>query len=92
MTAEGGNVEPRRGPRVRLVEPDEAREGLRDEFERFVTERGKVPNLFRAAAHRPALAASLAAHLRAVMSEGTVDPLLKELLAIRVSQLNECRY
>lgn len=79
-------------PRVPRLDAEGATEEVRAMFERFVRHRGKVPNLFRVAAHRPAIATTLAAHLDAVMGPGEVDVLLKELLAIRVSHLNACEY
>ena len=88
-------ADPDREPRVtRLDAGDAVREhsSLREPFERFVAERGKVPNLFRVAAHRPAIARTLADHMRAVMGPGEVDVLLKELLSVRVSQINGCEY
>ena len=65
---------------------------LRESFQRFVAERGKVPNLFRVAAHRPDIARTLSEHLRAVMGGGDVPTLLKELISVRVSQINNCEY
>jgi alkylhydroperoxidase family enzyme len=84
-----------REPRIERLDAAEAMradEALRDPFQRFIDERGKVPNLFRVAAHRPAIARTLAAHMRAVMSGGEVSELLKELLSVRVSQINNCEY
>lgn len=65
---------------------------LREAFQRFISERGKVPNLFRIAAHRPDIARTLTDHMRAVMEAGDVSRLLKELLSVRVSQINNCEY
>ncbi len=48
--------------------------------------------LFRTLAHRPAIMEPTLQLLQATMREGTVDPKLKELLAIRVSQVNHCFY
>jgi alkylhydroperoxidase family enzyme len=48
--------------------------------------------LFRVMEHRPPLARHSLALLQAAMREGTVEPELKELLAIRVSQVNNCFY
>ena len=48
--------------------------------------------LFRVMEHRPELARHSLALLQATMREGTVEPQLKELLAIRVSQVNNCFY
>jgi alkylhydroperoxidase family enzyme len=48
--------------------------------------------LFRVMEHRPELAQHSLALLQATMRGGTVEPRLKELLAIRVSQVNNCFY
>ncbi|HET7585995.1 MAG TPA: carboxymuconolactone decarboxylase family protein [Gemmatimonadaceae bacterium] len=61
-------------------------------FERFIEQRGKVPNLFRVAGHRAPIAEAFAAALRAVMGPGEVPQRLKELLSVRVSRLNGCEY
>lgn len=84
-----------REPRIVRLEPEPAMRAdpvLRESFQRFIDERGKVPNLFRVAAHRPRVAHTLAEHLRAVMGEGDVPEVLKELLSVRVSQINNCEY
>jgi alkylhydroperoxidase family enzyme len=82
-------------PRVARRDAEEAMRSdpvLRDSFQRFITERGKVPNLFRVAAHRPEIARTWSEHQRAVMGPGDVPVLLKELISVRVSQLNDCEY
>ena len=81
-----------REPRVARLSPESVTEPVRAVFDAFVRERGKVPNLFRVAAHRPAIVATLRAHMDAVMGPGTVDVLLKELVAVRVSRINNCEY
>jgi alkylhydroperoxidase family enzyme len=48
--------------------------------------------MFRTMAYRPEIAGTAAAHLAAVFETGTVAPRLKEMLAIRVSQINDCLY
>ena len=78
--------------RIPRLSSDSIDAALRPTFDAFVASRGKVPNLFRVAAHRPAIAATLAAHLEAVMGAGEVPILLKELIAVRVSRLNDCQY
>ena len=79
-------------PRLTRIDPADAPEAIRPTFEAFVRERGKVPNLYRIAAHAPAVAASLAAHQSTVMGPGEVPVLLKELLSVRVSHINLCDY
>ncbi|HVB24321.1 MAG TPA: carboxymuconolactone decarboxylase family protein [Ktedonobacteraceae bacterium] len=49
-------------------------------------------NLFRVMAHRPTLAQQSMQLLETAMRSGTVEPRLKELLAVRVSQVNHCFY
>ncbi len=86
---------PDREPRIARVNADDAiraEPSLREPFQRFISERGKVPNLFRIAAHRPDITRTLADHMRAVMEAGDVSKLLKELLSVRVSQINNCEY
>jgi alkylhydroperoxidase family enzyme len=48
--------------------------------------------LFRTMARRPAIMQSAMQLLEAAMRTGTIEPELKELLAIRVSQVNNCFY
>lgn len=79
-------------PRIPLLAPDEVGAEVHRLFDAFLRERGNVPNLFRAAAHRPAIVTTLFAHMRAVMGPGEVEQLLKECVAIRVSHFNHCRY
>jgi alkylhydroperoxidase family enzyme len=79
-------------PRLPRLGPDEVPDSTREVFDRFMRARGRVPNLFRVAAHRPAIVESLEAHMRAVMGPGEVPVLLKELLSVRVSHLNACEY
>jgi len=89
------NPRPDREPRIKRRDADDAIRDepvLRDSFQRFVAQRGKVPNLFRVAAHRPQIAHTLAEHMRAVMETGDVPSVLKELISVRVSQINNCEY
>jgi alkylhydroperoxidase family enzyme len=79
-------------PRLRPLSPDEVDGAVREEFERFLRERGNIPNMFRTVARRPGHMLTMLAHFRTVMNEGTVPLLLKELVALRVSHLNQCHY
>ncbi len=78
--------------RLPRVAEDSAPAEMQPAFDRFIRERGRVPNLFRVAANRPAIGATLAEHMRAVMGPGSVDVRLKELISIRVSHINRCEY
>ena len=79
-------------PRLSKLAPDQVAGETRAVFDRFLQERGNVPNMFRTAAHRAEIMQTMTAHFRAVMSTGTVERKLKELIAVRVSQLNACEY
>jgi alkylhydroperoxidase family enzyme len=78
--------------RIRPLGPDEVGPEARAVFERFRTQRGNIPNMFRTMALRPDIMLTAEAHLRAVFETGTVETRLKEMLAVRVSQINDCAY
>ena len=79
-------------PRVRPRDPEEVAPQVRRIFENFQKERGNIPNMFRTVGILPKHLTTMIQHFSTVMSEGTVPVLLKELLSIRVSSLNGCRY
>ena len=70
----------------------EVEEPIQQVFEKFWERRGNVPNLFRVLALRPDLFRTFNAHFDAVLGEGTLEVRLKELVAVRVSQLNGSDY
>jgi alkylhydroperoxidase family enzyme len=75
--------------RLERSQVDSATAGI---FDKFQKERGNVPNMFRTVAHRPEYLRTMIAHFRTVMNTGTISTKLKELLVVRVSQINRCRY
>lgn len=77
---------------LRRLEWGEPEARIQKVFESFYEERGNVPNLFRVLGHRPSLFTSFTTHFKTTMGEGAIDVRLKELLAVRVSQINHCRY
>ena len=79
-------------PRIRPVDPDEANPRLHEMFDRFRRQRGNVPNMFRTMALRPEIALTAEAHLNAIFDFGTIERRLKEMLSVRVSQINQCHY
>jgi alkylhydroperoxidase family enzyme len=81
-----------REARVPRLETGDVDDSVKPTFDAFVKERGVVPNLFRVAAHRPEILRTLREHMAAVMGPGEVPVLLKELLSVRVSQINGCEY
>lgn len=78
--------------RISKLEPSQVDGQVRKIFEAFLKERGNIPNMFRTVAHRPAILKSMIDHFKNVMGTGTVGARLKELLFVRVSQLNHCDY
>lgn len=77
---------------LRRLEWGEPEARIQKVFEAFYEERGNVPNLFRVLGRRPPLMTTFASHFKTTMGEGTIDVRLKELIAVRVSQINHCRY
>lgn len=65
---------------------------VQEVFERFREERGNVPNMFRIVGRLPDHLASMIEHFRTVMEAGEVPRKLKEMVSVRVSTLNGCRY
>jgi uncharacterized peroxidase-related enzyme len=61
-------------------------------YDRYVRQRGNVPNMFRTVAHRPDILKTMIAHMEAVLNTGTLPTSLKELVIVRTSQMNNCEY
>lgn len=78
--------------RIRRLGRSEVSGAARDAFERKIAERGNIPNMYRAFAHRPWILSTMDAHFSAVMGSGSVPLKLKELLALQTSLANACDY
>ncbi len=78
--------------RIRKLERHDVGPEIQAIFDTYLGERGHIPNSFKTWAHMPAYLSTLIAHYRAVMFTGALPFKLKELLLVRVSQMNECRY
>ena len=79
-------------PRLTKLSPEQADAATREVFDVFLKERGNIPNMFRTLAHRPEILKTMTAHFGVVMNAGTVEKKLKEMIAVRVSYLNQCEY
>lgn len=79
-------------PRVPPLPPEGNEPEVQELFERFLEERGNVPNMFRTVGRLPLHLATMIDHFTTVMREGEVPRRLKEMISIRVSALNGCRY
>jgi len=78
--------------RVTKLDVSTAPDEIKPVFEDMMRVRGNVPNMFRAMAHRPDVLRTMAAHFKAVMAATTLSVRLKELVVLRVSQMNTCDY
>lgn len=78
--------------RISKLSKDEVSPQLREFYRVTGEKRGKVPNMYRAFAHRPAILTTMVAHLEAVTNTGTVPVRTKELVATLVSRINDCAY
>jgi uncharacterized peroxidase-related enzyme len=79
-------------PRISRLTRDEVAAGTGEIFDRYMRERGNVPNMFRTVAHRPEIFETMIAHFEAVLNTGTLPLKLKELIIVRTSQMNNCDY
>lgn len=78
--------------RLPRLGPEDVPPRQRAVFEAFLRERGNIPNLFRIAAHSPAVHDAFRGLLTGLMGEGAAPVRLKELVAVRVSHRNRCAY
>ena len=71
---------------------EQASPEVKDTFEKLAARGGKVPNIFAAMAHRPAVLNAFLPLYKAVVNEGTVEAKYKELAYLRASTVNGCEY
>jgi uncharacterized peroxidase-related enzyme len=79
-------------PRISRLSRSEVDPSLVPVYDQFLRERGNVPYFFRTVAHRPEIMKTMAAHMKAVLSTGTLSTKLKELVVVRTSQINCTAY
>ncbi|HEV2386320.1 MAG TPA: carboxymuconolactone decarboxylase family protein [Candidatus Acidoferrales bacterium] len=78
--------------RIPLLERADVPPEIAAIYDRLIESRGAVPNMFKALAHAPPLAAGVAAFLKPLMGDGALPGWYKELVAVRVAWLNGCHY
>ena len=78
--------------RIEPLPPEEMDAEAQAALAEVQEKRSEMTRLMATMAHRPALMTTLAAHVQAVFETGTLEPRLKEMLAVRVSQINDCGY
>lgn len=79
-------------PRISRLGRDEVTAETGEIYDRYMRQRGNVPNMFRTVAHRPEIFQTMISHFEAVLNTGTLPLKLKELAIVRTSQLNRCGY
>lgn len=79
-------------PRISRLDRSAVSPEVGEIFDRFMKQRGNIPNMFRTVAHRPEILRSMIDHFGAVSANGALPAKLKELLFVRVSQINRCEY
>jgi len=87
-----GEVMPNKTTRISRLTRDEVPVETGEIYDRYMRQRGNVPNMFRTVAHRPEIFETMIAHFEAILNTGTVPVKLKELAIVRTSQLNHCDY
>jgi alkylhydroperoxidase family enzyme len=79
-------------PRISRLDRSQVSPEVGEIYDHFMKVRGNIPNMMRTVAHRPELLKTMNDHFRAVMETGTVPVKLKELVIVRTSQINDCKY
>jgi uncharacterized peroxidase-related enzyme len=79
-------------PKISRLDRDQVNAETGEIYDRYMQQRGNVPNMFRTVAHRPEIFQTMIAHFEAILNTGTLPLKLKELAIVRTSQLNRCSY
>lgn len=78
--------------RIPLLERDQVVPEVASVYDALLAQRGVVPNMFKCLAHTPALALATAGYLKALLGDGALPGYYKELIATRLSVLNQSGY
>lgn len=78
--------------RIPLLDRDQVPPELALVYDALLQQRGVVPNMFKTVAHVPSLAIAFASLLKALLSDGALPGWYKELIATRMSVLNDSEY
>jgi uncharacterized peroxidase-related enzyme len=87
MTAESSSE-----ARVPLLERDQVSAELTALYDKLYSDRGVVPNMYKALSNIPGLALGVVGLLKPLMGEGALKGWYKELIATYVATLNKCEY
>jgi uncharacterized peroxidase-related enzyme len=80
------------GTRIPLLERDQVAPEIAAIYDALLQQRGVVPNMFKTVAHTPALAVAFASFLKPLLSDSALPGWYKELVATRLSVLQQSRY
>jgi AhpD family alkylhydroperoxidase len=75
-----------------LLERHQVAPEIASVYDALLTQRGVVPNMFKTLAHTPGLALATAGYLKALLGDGALPGYYKELVAVRLSVLNDSQY
>ena len=78
--------------RIPLLEREQVTTEAAALYDKLLSDRGCVPNMFKALGNVPGLALGIAALLKPLMGEGALVGWYKELIATWVASLNNCEY
>lgn len=78
--------------KIPLVEPVAEPEELHKVFEQLRSSRGRVPGMYRALAHQPAILSAHRAYFHAALDSGSLPRALKEQIAFKVARMRESAY
>ena len=79
-------------PRVQLLERESVTPEAAQLYDTLLSQRGVVPNMFKVLAHNPAIAQGVAGFLKPLLSDAALTGWYKELIAVRISILNQSEY
>ena len=71
---------------------EQAAPEVRGIYEELGKRFSKMPNIFAAMAHRPAVLKTFLPMYGAIIQEGTVEPRYKEFAYLKTSMVNGCEY
>lgn len=79
--------------RITYVEENTAENpDVKEAFERMISKRGKVTNIYKALAHQPSILKTIGPFVASVQQPVEIDAKLKEKIILRVSKLNRSSY
>ncbi|HXZ32266.1 MAG TPA: carboxymuconolactone decarboxylase family protein [Terriglobales bacterium] len=79
-------------PRVALLEREQVSPEIAGIYDALLKQRGVVPNMFKVLAHTPPLALGMAGFLKGLLGDSALPGWYKELVATRISLIQNSSY